>query len=163
MHTSSFILFFGLLASVVSAVTLYRGDSRGPKQIKEAGGFKSRADHDHAEGTLFEHVTKQLKHPMKNRYIPTTVDINEAKKQGGSKYLYHLNSDEIEEQIWDVAAEYEKAGKTYPYASEQEFAVEYHIPWEAITKVERNVDGQWKTIKLSKRGVELFEENVFVD
>ncbi|TQN70376.1 hypothetical protein CSHISOI_05170 [Colletotrichum shisoi] len=163
MHTSSFILFFGLLASVVRAVTLYRGDTRGPRQIKDAGGFKSRADHDHAQGTLFEHVMKQLMHPMRNRYIPTSIEREAAMKHGDSRYLYHIDWDEIEEQIWDVAAEYEKAGKTNPLASEKEFAVEYHIPWEAVIKVEKNVDGEWRAIRFSKRGFELFEEDVFVD
>ncbi|GJD04028.1 EC35 protein [Colletotrichum higginsianum] len=163
MHTSSFILFFGLLASVVSAVTLYRGDTRGPRQIKDAGGFKSRADHDRAEGTLFEHISYTLKYPMRSRYISTSIDINEARAKSNFKYVYTINSDEIEEEIWDVAAEYEKAGKTYPHPHEKEFAVEYHIPWEAITKVEKYSDGEWKAIRFSKRGVELFEENVSVD
>ncbi|GJC79951.1 NAD(+)--arginine ADP-ribosyltransferase Chelt [Colletotrichum liriopes] len=166
MLASSLFVFLALLASAVSAVTLYRGDTRGPAKIKESGGFHARGNHDDHEnygGTVFEHVTKSLKYPSKDPYISTSIDIEAAKKHGESKYLYHLDRDQIEENIIDVAAAYADEGKTYPYPNEKEFSVEYHIPWEAITKVERNVEGQWRAIKFSKRGVELFDEGVFVD
>ncbi|KAF9875432.1 hypothetical protein CkaCkLH20_07252 [Colletotrichum karsti] len=166
MLTSSFLVFFTFIASLVSAATLYRGDGRGPKAINDAGGFYARGnhdDHEKYEATVFQHVTKSLKRPNKDPFISTSTDPAEAAKQGGNKYLYTINSDEIEENINDVAAMYEAENKVYPYPNEKEFAVEYHIPLQAITKVEKFVDGQWKSIKLSKRGLELFDKDVFVN
>ncbi|KAF2190072.1 ADP-ribosylation, partial [Zopfia rhizophila CBS 207.26] len=139
------------LASLVSGVTaaspatLYRGDSRGPNTIKDAGGFKAKG-FDNPEGTLFEHVEGRLKHPSRDPFISTSSDIDVSKGHAGNGYLYTLDSSKIDEKIWDVAEEYEKAGKKYGHSEEKEFAVEHLIPWDAVTKIQKKKDGEWKTI-----------------
>lgn len=167
MHVSSLFIFFGLVASLVSGVvaeTLYRGDSRGPKTIKEAGGFKAKG-FDKPEGTLFEHVEGTLKHPSRDPFISTSDDIEVSKKHAGKGYLYFLDSTKIGSKIHDVAAEYKAAGKKYGHADEKEFAVEHLIPWAAVTKVQKkDKDGVWKTLKMpTKRMVEFPVDDIFVD
>ncbi|OTA63979.1 ADP-ribosylation [Hypoxylon sp. EC38] len=165
MHSSSFFAFFSLLASLLSgvvAVTLYRGDSRGPKTIKDAGGFKAKG-FSNPEGTLFEHVEGRLKHPSRDPFISTSDDIEVSKRHAGNGYLYTLDSTKITNKIHDVAAEYSHAGLKYGHADEKEFSVEHLIPWAAVTKVEKKNDGQWKTIKMpTKRAMEFPDVDVFV-
>lgn len=164
MHIPSFFLFFSLLASLVSGVlstTLYRGDSRNPKTIKDAGGFKAKG-FTNPEGTLFEHVEGTLKHPSRDPFISTSDSIEVSEKHAGKGYLYTLDSTKISEKIYDVAAEYEQAGKKYGHADEKEFAVVKLIPWAAVTKIQKKKDGEWKTIKMpTKRAIEFPAEDVF--
>jgi hypothetical protein len=164
MHIPSFFLFFSLLASLVSGVlstTLYRGDSRNPKTIKDAGGFKAKG-FANPEGTLFEHVEGTLKHPFRDPFISTSDSIEVSEKHAGKGYLYTLDSTKISEKIYDVAAEYEQAGKKYGHADEKEFAVVKLIPWAAVTKIQKKKDGEWKTIKMpTKRAIEFPAEDVF--
>jgi hypothetical protein len=137
MLSSSLLVLFSLVASLLSGViatTLYQGDSRGPKTIKDAGGFKAK-DFSNPEGTLFEHVEGPLKHPSRDPFISTSNDINVSKKHAGTGYLYTLNSTKITQKIHDVAAEYAKAGRKYGHADEKEFVVEHLIPWAAVTKI----------------------------
>ncbi|CAI6332967.1 unnamed protein product [Periconia digitata] len=150
MHRATFIVFFNLLTSlgsVVGADTLYRGDSRSAKTIFNDGGFKAKG-YDNPEGTLFEHVEGTLKHPSRDPYISTSNDIEVSKKHAGNGLLFFIDSSKITEEIFDVAAEYEKAGKKYGHADEKEFAVKKFIPWNAITKIQKKKDGEWKTIKM---------------
>ncbi|KAI1078366.1 ADP-ribosylation [Whalleya microplaca] len=165
MHSSSFFVFFSLVASLVSGViaaTLYRGDARGPSTIKNDGGFKAKG-FNNPEGTLFEHVEGTLKHPSRDPFISTSNDIDVSKGHAGNGYLYTLDSSKITEKIHDVADEYEKAGKKYGHADEKEFSVEHLIPWAAVTKVQKKKDGEWKTIKMpTKRAPEFPAEDVFV-
>ncbi len=164
MYISSFFVFFSLLASLVSGVlgaTLYRGDARTAKTIKDAGGFKAKG-FTNPEGTLFEHVEGALKHPSRDPFISTSDGITVSQNHAGNGFLYTLNSTKITKTIHDVAAEYEKAGKKYGHADEKEFAVEHLIPWAAVTKVQKKVDGEWKTIKMpTKRAIEFPAEDVF--
>lgn len=164
MHISSFFVFFSLLASLLSgalATTLYRGDARSAKTIKDAEGFKAKG-FSKPEGTLFEHVEGLLKHPSKDPFISTSDDIDVSKKHAGNGYLYTLDSTKITETIHDVAEEYEKAGKKYSHSDEKEFAVEHLIPWAAVTKIEKKKDGEWKTVKPpTKRAIEFPAEDVF--
>ena len=153
-----FLSLLALLATDILAVTLYRGDTRGPKTIKDAGGFKSKG----SEGTVFEHVEGTLKHPSKDRFISTSSDINAAKEKAGNGYLYTLDSTKISKPIHNVAAEYEAAHKTYGHADEKEFAVEEEIPWDAITQVQKKDGGVFKTLKMpTKRASEFPAEDVF--
>lgn len=165
MHISSFFVFFGLLASLgsgVLATTLYRGDSRTPKTIKDDGGFKAKG-FTNPEGTLFQHVEGTLKHPSRDPFISTSDDITVSQGHAGNGYLYTLDSTKITEKIHDVAAEYKAAGKTYGHAKEKEFAVEHLIPWDAVTLIQKKKDGEWKTIKMpTKRAIEFPAEDVFV-
>ena len=164
MYISSFFVFFSLLALLVSdvlATTLYRGDARTPKTIKDAGGFKAKG-FTNPEGTLFEHVEGALKHPSKDPFISTSDDITVSENHAGKGYLYTLDSTKITGKIHDVAAEYEKANKKYGHADEKEFSVEHLIPWAAVTKIQKKVDGEWKTIKMpTKRAIEFPAEDVF--
>ncbi|KAL6712089.1 hypothetical protein ACN47E_003132 [Coniothyrium glycines] len=168
MHSPSLLVSFGLLASLAGVVigatpaTLYRGDSRSSKTIKDAGGFKAKG-YDRPEGTLFEHVEGTLKYPSRDPFISTSDDIDVSKGHAGSGNLYFIDSSKITEEIFDVAAEYEKAKRTYGHADEREFSVKKMIPWEAITKIQKkNKDGEWKNIKMptaeTVEGVEEFEE-----
>jgi len=165
MRSSYFFVFFSLLASLVSGVvatSLYRGDSRSPKTIKDAGGFKAKGANN-PEGTLFDHVEGTLKHPSRDPYISTSNDIDVSKKHAGNGYLYHLDSTKIPSKVHDVAAEYDKAGKKYGHADEKEFSAEHSIPWDAVTKVQKKQDGEWKTLKPpTKRAIEFPAEDVFV-
>ncbi|KAK8115157.1 uncharacterized protein PG998_000291 [Apiospora kogelbergensis] len=166
MHSSSFFVFFGLLASLVSSVlatTLYRGDSRGPKTIKADGGFKAKG-FTNPEGTLFEHVESQLKHPSRDPFISTTVSRSFAEKHTGKGFLYTLDSAKMgNAEIFNVAEEYKKADRKYGHADEEEFAVKHEIPWAAVTKVEqKNKEGQWKSLVLpTKRAIKFGDEDVF--
>ncbi|XDG08914.1 hypothetical protein ABKA04_008529 [Annulohypoxylon sp. FPYF3050] len=165
MHSSSFLVIFGIFASLVSSVvatTLYRGDSRGPTKIKGEGGFKAKG-FTNPEGTLFQHVSGTLKHPSRDPFISTSTDINVSKDHAGNGYLYFLDSTKITEKIHDVAKEYEDAHQTYPHPREKEFSVEHLIPWDAVTKVQKkDKDGVWKTLKMpAKRAIE-YDEDVFV-
>ncbi|KHN94779.1 Heat-labile enterotoxin, A chain [Metarhizium album ARSEF 1941] len=164
MHSSSFFVLLGIVASLVSGVvasTLYRGDSRGPKTIKDAGGFKAKG-FNNPEGTLFEHVEGTLKHPSRDPFISTSNDIEVSKKHAGNGYLYTLDSTKIHQKIHDVAAEYAQAKKKYGHADEKEFSVEHLIPWDAVTKVQKKKDGEWKTIKMpTKRMPEFPDGDVF--
>ncbi|KAI1844936.1 hypothetical protein JX266_008952 [Neoarthrinium moseri] len=166
MHSSSFFVFFSLIASLVSgivATTLYRGDSRSPGTIKNAGGFKAKG-FDRPEGTLFQHVETLLKHPSRDPFISTTIDLEFAKAHTGNGYLYTLDSTKITEKIYDVAKEYEKVGETYGHAKEKEFAVEHLTPGAAVTTVQKKSDGKWKTLKMpTKRMPEFPVEDVFVE
>ncbi|OAA32572.1 hypothetical protein AAL_00037 [Moelleriella libera RCEF 2490] len=166
MYVSSYLVFLGLVGSLVSNVaanTLYRGDARGPKIIKEAGGFKAKG-FTNPEGTLFEHVSGLLKHPSRDPFISTTPDIEVAKGHAGKGYLYTLDETRITEPKHDVAAEYEKAKKKYPYPKEKEVAVEHLIPWDAVTKVERKIKGVWKSIPLpKKRAIGFTNDEFFVN
>ncbi|KAI9716214.1 MAG: hypothetical protein M1812_005439 [Candelaria pacifica] len=165
MQISSLFLFFGLFATLWSSVLatpshLYRGDSRGPKAIKDAGGFKSKGD----EGTLFEHVEGTLKHPSKDKFISTSEDINVSKKNNPTGYVYTLDSSKIKEKIHDVAQEYKDANRKYGHSNEKEFAVETLIPWDAVTKIEKKKDDKWQTVKPpTKRAIELPEEDIFME
>lgn len=61
-----------------------------------------------------------------------------------------------------MAGEYAAAGKKYSHAGEKETAVEKEIPFSAVTQVQKNVDGQWKTLKMpTKRASEFPDEDVF--
>ncbi|KAJ5752193.1 Heat-labile enterotoxin A chain [Penicillium odoratum] len=166
MHTSSFFVFLGLLASLMSsaiATTYYRGDSRSPKTIKEAGGFKAKG-FNNPEGTLFEHVEGTLKHPSRDPFISVSTDISVSENHAGNGYLYTLDSTKITEKIYDVAEAYKEAGKTYGHADEKESSVEHLIPWTAVTKVQKKKDGEWKTLKMpTKRAIEFLAEDVFVE
>lgn len=148
--------------SGVVATTLYRGDARTPKTIKDAGGFKAKG-FNNPEGTLFEHVEGTLKHPSRDPYISTSDDIKVSEKHAGNGYLYTLDSTKITEKVYDVAEEYKKAGKKYGHADEKEFAVEHLIPWTAVTTIHKKKDGEWKPIKMpSKREGEFLVEDAFV-
>lgn len=150
MHRTSLFVFLNLVASLgtcVVATTLYRGDSRSARTIFGTKGFKAKG-YDRPEGTLFQHVEKSLKHPSRDPFISTSIDIDAAKKHAGDGYLYFIDDTKITENIFDCAEEYKKVGKTYPYPEEKEFAVNKSIPWDAITKVQKKKDGEWKTIKL---------------
>ncbi|KAI1861596.1 hypothetical protein JX265_009563 [Neoarthrinium moseri] len=166
MYSASFFIYFSLVASLVSGVvatTLYRGDLRSPRTIKNSGGFKAKG-FDKPEGTLFQHVETLLKHPSRDPFISTSNDIEAAKDHAKNGYLYTLDSTKITEKIYDVAAEYEKVGKGYGHATEREFAVEHLIPWAAVTKVQKESDGQWKTLKMpTKRMAKFPVEDVFVE
>ncbi|KAI9793813.1 MAG: hypothetical protein M1835_006971 [Candelina submexicana] len=166
MQISSFFIYFSLLASLGSSVlatNYYRGDSRSAKTIKDAGGFKAKG-FNNPEGTLFEHVEGQLKHPSRDPFIATTSDIEFSKKHTPDGYVYTIDSSKIKEKIHDVAEEYKKADRKYGHPEEKEFAVEHEIPWDAVTKVEKKKDGQWKTIKMpTKRAIELPEDDVFAE
>lgn len=166
MHSTSFFVFFSLLASLLTgavAANLYRGDSRSPKTIKDAGGFKAKG-FNNPEGTLFEHVEGTLKHPSRDPFISTSDDIEVSKKHAGNGYLYTLDRSKITEKIYDVAEEYKKAGKKYGHADEKEFSVEHLIPWTAVTKVQKKKDGEWKTVKMpTKRAFEFPVDDIFVN
>lgn len=166
MHSSSFFVFFSLLASLVSGVvatTLYRGDLRGPKTIRGEGGFKAKG-FDRPEGTLFQHVDGSLRHPSRDPFISTTIDIEVAKGHAGTGYLYTLDSSKITGKIYDVKAEYENNCTPYGHFKEKEFSVEHMIPWAAVTQVQRNKDGEWKTLKMpTKRAIEFPPEDAFAE
>ena len=87
-----------------------------------------------------------------------------AEKFAGNGYLYTINSDGISHKIHDVKAEYHKAGRTYENADQKEFAVEFHIPWEAIERVEKkDSTGKWRVVMMpTKRAIEFPDEDVFV-
>ncbi|KAF2818572.1 ADP-ribosylation [Ophiobolus disseminans] len=155
MRSSAFVVVFGVLASLTNAATYYRGDTRGPKALKAAEGFKARG-FTNPEGTLFEHVEGTLKHPMRDPFISTTSDESYAKEHNGKGYVYSI--DEITDKIHDVAKEYEKAGKKYGHAKEKEFAVEHHIPFKAIKKAQKynETEKKWKDVKMpAKRDIEM--------
>lgn len=166
MHSFSFFVFFSLLASLVSGVvaaTLYRGDQRGPTTIKDEGGFRAKG-FNNPEGTLFQHVETLLKHPSRDPFISTTVDIAVAQQNAGNGYLYTIDSSKITNNIYDFAAEYEKECKPYGHVNEKESSVEHLIPWTAVTKVQRKRDGEWKTLKMpTKRAREFRAEDVFAE
>ena len=166
MYISSFFVSFSLLALLASdvlATTLYRGDARKPKDIKSAGGFKAKG-FTNPEGTLFEHVEGRLKHPSRDPFISTSDDITVSEDHAGKGYLYTLDSTKITEKIHDVAAEYEKEKKKYGHAKEKEFAVEHLVPWDAVTKIQKKVGDEWKTVKPpTKREIEFPDEDVFVE
>ncbi|KAL2821834.1 hypothetical protein BDW59DRAFT_164016 [Aspergillus cavernicola] len=165
MHSSSFFVFFSLLASLVSGVvatTLYQGDSRGPKTIKDAGGFKAKG-FNNPEGTLFQHVEGTLKHPSKDPFISTSNDIKVSEDHAENGYLYTLDSTKITEKVYDVAVEYEEACRPYGHAKGKEFSAEHLIPWTAVTMVQKKKDGEWKTLKMpTKRAIEFPAEDIFV-
>ena len=166
MHCSSFFIFFSLVASLVSGVvatTLYRGDTRGPKTIKNDGGFRAKG-FDSPEGTLFEHAEFQLQYPSRDPFISTSIDIEVARRHAGNGYLYTIDSEKIANPVYDLATEYEEACRRYGHADEKEFSVRHMVPWAAITKVERKRDGEWKNLKMpTKRAVEFPGEDVFVE
>ena len=150
MHIPSSFVSFSLLALLVSnvlATNYYRADARKPKDLKAAGGFKSRGDGTIAAGDLFKHVEGTYKPANKDPFISTTSDIDYAKKHLKSGYVYTLDSADITEKIHDVAQEYEDAKKKYTHSEEKEFSVEHSIPWAAVTKIEKKVGDEWKTVK----------------
>ncbi|KAI0007238.1 ADP-ribosylation [Xylariaceae sp. FL0662B] len=165
MHSSSFFVFFSLLASLANAVYLYRGDDRDTRAIDDAGGYRPKGS-GRPEGTLFEHVERALKHPDRDPFVSTTIDIEVAKYHARKGCVAIIDSDKIDAPIHNVAAEYAAAGRRYPYASEKEFAVQGDIPKKAIVGVlKKNKDGKWKEVKWppAKRSIELFEDDVFVE
>ncbi|CAG5154237.1 uncharacterized protein ALTATR162_LOCUS3526 [Alternaria atra] len=158
--------FIVLLLSNVAVTTpdiLYRGDSRTGKTIKDGGGFKAKG-YNNPEGTLFEHVEGQPKYPSRDPYIPTSESLSFFKGYVPEKgRIFFIDSSKIIEDIFDVQAEYDKAGLPYGHAVEKEFAVGKSIPWEAITKVlKKNEKGEWVPIKLSTYatlvGADIFED-----
>lgn len=96
---------------------------------------------------MFEHVEGTLKHPSRDPFIATSSDIEFVKGYTGNGYLHTLDSSQIDQTIWDVADEYKKADRRYGHPEEKEFAVEHLIPWDAVTKIQKKKDGEWKTIK----------------
>jgi hypothetical protein len=143
-----------LLGHADAAADLYRGDSRGPKVIRaeKPSGFKARAygRDSSKQGTLRAHVTNIFTGSLQDAYISTTPDISVAKdfaSKTPGKYLYHLDSSKIADKT-NVADWYAEQNLKNPYEKEKEVAVKNIIPWAAVTKVEREVNGVWKTVKL---------------
>jgi hypothetical protein len=89
MRSSAFVTIFSVLASLASAATYYRGDTRGPTALKADDGFKARG-YTNPEGTLFEHVEGTLKKPMRDPFISTTSDEGYAKEHNGKGYVYSI-------------------------------------------------------------------------
>jgi len=157
MRITSFLAFSFIGALTVSAIpdVLYRGSKVKPKAAKEAGGLKAVGysnpywvDDDHQK-TLFQHVSKLLKYPLRDPFLSTSSDEEIGREFAGSGFVYVLDPSKITEKIWDVQAEYDGAGKTYPHKREKEFAVELMIPWEAVTGIQhKNKAGEWKRIKM---------------
>jgi hypothetical protein len=134
-----FTLFVWLLSGAVATIppTVYRGEGpkRTPAVIKAAGGIKSRgACHKlgPSDATLIQHVTGQVKAPMRDPWISTSSDITVSQNYYPDGYIYHI--DTRSQGFSDVAAEFVKAGKKYGHASEKEWAINCDIPWSSIIK-----------------------------
>ena len=153
MYFSSSFLQFGLLALLatnVFATDYFRGDKRKPDDIKKAGGFKAKG-FTNPEGTVFQHVEGTLKHPSRDPFIATSLDINFSKKHTPKGWVYTIDSTKITEKVHDVAQEYKDANKKYGHSDEQEMAVEHLIPWDAITKIEKKKGDNWETVDPPKK------------
>lgn len=80
--------------------------------------------------TLFQHVSKSLKHPIKDYFISTSNDIEVCKLGAAtsSVYVYIIDSRKITTKIYDCAKEYTEASSEdnkirYPHTKECEFSV----------------------------------------
>lgn len=142
MYTPSSFIFgivawLGFVASALASIPahVFRGDSRAPAAIHQAGGFHAKGYTNRAgpDGTLFQHVEGTLRHPSRDPYISTSRDIKEAHKKAGKHgYVYSISTSGITATFKDVAAEYAAAGKRYGHASEQEIAAYLTIPYSHI-------------------------------
>jgi Heat-labile enterotoxin alpha chain len=134
------------LPLVPPPATVYRGDTRGPDNIKDKG-FTTRAfDKGQPErGTLFDHVEKSTN--FYDGYISTTTSVEYARKRVGTGYVYYINSSGG--NYVDVAAEYAKEKRPYGHADELEFSSHGNIPWAKIIKWETVKDG--KVIRTTTR------------
>lgn len=134
MHSSSVFVFFGLLSALQSGVlafgTLYRCDKRNFATIKAAGGFKSKGSDTATQENLFKHVDG-WSYPN-DPFISTTT-MYDCQQYGD--YRYTLDQSKIHNTLWDVNAEYVKAGKTNIHEEEYEISVEREIPWDAVIAV----------------------------
>ncbi|KAH8716785.1 hypothetical protein GQ44DRAFT_775917 [Phaeosphaeriaceae sp. PMI808] len=142
MHSNSFFIFFSLLTSLISGVaalgTLYRCDTRDPATIKAGGGFKSWGRGTPTQARLISHTVAV--NTDIDPFIATTTDM-ECGVFGD--YRYTLDSSKITNKIWDVNAEYKKAGKMNHAEHEMEQAVEFEIPWAAVISVHHKKGGMF--------------------
>jgi hypothetical protein len=134
MHSSSFFVFFSVLSTLLSGVaaygTIYRFDNRPPATIKSGGGFKSKGSDAATQDNLFKHCGPGS---YANDPFISTSPLMDLSHHGN--YRYSLDSSKIPSKIWNVAEEYQKAGKKNDYAEEQELSVQNEIPWAAVITV----------------------------
>lgn len=174
----SLFFFLGLAISLVTATTpstLFRGDTRLPRDIKAAGGFKARGfkasgfNEPDRPDILFEHINKAVKPPFSDPFVSTSKSKAAAQDVAGSKaFMFTLDSSKIPSKIHDCEAAYIgrkpknpnptereiKLAQKYPFPKEQEFSVENFIPLSAIVKVERRVNGRYEEISMDFAGNE---------
>jgi hypothetical protein len=160
-------VLFVLSGRAYAAAYLYRGDSRGPTTLQKGSppGFKAWG-YDKPEGTLEEHITKSLEHPMHDPFISTSHDVKIAREFAQKPHnpnrvgwVYYLDPSKIKEEMHDTAAYWAQIGGTNPYAREQEVAVNHLIPWSAVVKVERVEEGKAKLVKVPGVGTEAGPSN----
>lgn len=142
MHSAPFFVFFSVLATLLSSVaaygTIYRFDNRDPATIKSGGGFKSRGNDPATQENLFKHCGPGS---YANDPFISTSPLMDLSHHG--TYRYSVDSSKITNKIWNVAEEYQKAGKKNDYAEEQELSVQNEIPWSAVLAVAKWSDEEF--------------------
>ncbi|KAL9077601.1 MAG: hypothetical protein Q9157_003297 [Trypethelium eluteriae] len=129
----TFISFLVLLGHAV-ATTYYRGDSRSPTEIKNAGGFKAK-DPD-GDGDVLAHANNAL--GASDPWVSTSSDYSVGEKNGnepGYGWVYYIDSSGL--TFVDVNQAFKDQKKTNKFAVENEFAVKGEIPWDNVIKWDR--------------------------
>ncbi|CAJ2500659.1 Uu.00g035120.m01.CDS01 [Anthostomella pinea] len=129
MLSSYFVLIAGLLSAIgncAQPTIVYRGDTKTPKHLKDADGFKAKG----GDQSLYSHVSKGGQD--NDGYVSTSANRAQAvsfaeKKGGGDGYVYEISANK---QFIDCAGTLKQYYDQWKV--EEEFSAIGGIEWKQI-------------------------------